>query len=75
MTDRAWIPACAGMTNVGVTNVGVTPLFVIAGQTRNPWIPACAGILSGYPYLEAEDITATLEYAARQFDHPVLQAA
>ena len=32
-------------------------------------------ILTDYPYLEAEDITATLEYAARQFDHPVLQAA
>ena len=32
-------------------------------------------ILEDYPYLEAEDITATLTYAARQFDHPVLSAA
>jgi uncharacterized protein (DUF433 family) len=32
-------------------------------------------ILSEYPYLEAEDITAVLLYAARQFDHPVLKAA
>ena len=32
-------------------------------------------ILADYPYLEAEDIAATLEYAARQFDHPILQAA
>ncbi len=32
-------------------------------------------ILEDYPYLEAEDITATLMYAARQFDHPVLSAA
>ncbi|VAW29532.1 hypothetical protein MNBD_BACTEROID06-1021 [hydrothermal vent metagenome] len=32
-------------------------------------------ILKDYPYLEAEDITATLMYAARQFDHPILSAA
>jgi uncharacterized protein (DUF433 family) len=29
-------------------------------------------ILRDYPLLEAEDITAALEYAARQSDHPVL---
>lgn len=28
-----------------------------------------------YPYLEDEDITAVLEYAAKQFDHPVLKVA
>jgi uncharacterized protein (DUF433 family) len=32
-------------------------------------------ILTDYPLLEAEDITAALEYAARQSDHPVLQIA
>ncbi len=32
-------------------------------------------ILEDYPYLEANDIKATLLYAARQFDHPVLSAA
>lgn len=31
-------------------------------------------VLVDFPYLEAEDITAALEYAARQFDHPVLHA-
>lgn len=31
-------------------------------------------ILADYPYLEAEDITAVLEYAAAQLDHPVLKA-
>jgi uncharacterized protein (DUF433 family) len=31
-------------------------------------------ILVDYPYLEAGDITAALEYAARQSDHPVLRA-
>ncbi len=32
-------------------------------------------ILADYPYLEAEDITASLEYAALQTDHPVLTVA
>jgi uncharacterized protein (DUF433 family) len=32
-------------------------------------------ILEDYPLLEAEDITASLEYAARQSDHPVLRIA
>lgn len=32
-------------------------------------------ILRDYPYLEADDIRAALEYAARYFDHPVLQIA
>lgn len=32
-------------------------------------------ILHDFPYLEASDITAALEYAARQVDHPILQAA
>jgi uncharacterized protein (DUF433 family) len=32
-------------------------------------------ILADYPYLEADDITAVLEFAARQNDHPVLRGA
>ena len=32
-------------------------------------------ILSDYPYLEGEDITAALEFAAKQSDHPVLLTA
>jgi uncharacterized protein (DUF433 family) len=31
-------------------------------------------ILEDYPYLEDEDITAALEYAARATDHPVIAA-
>jgi uncharacterized protein (DUF433 family) len=31
-------------------------------------------ILADYPYLEAEDISAALLYAARRFDHPTLAA-
>lgn len=34
-----------------------------------------AEILADYPYLEADDITAVLEFAARQSDHPVLRSA
>ena len=32
-------------------------------------------ILADYPYLDDEDITAVLEFAARQNDHPVLRSA
>jgi uncharacterized protein (DUF433 family) len=32
-------------------------------------------ILEDYPYLEAADITACLEYAAGESDHPVLLAS
>lgn len=32
-------------------------------------------ILGDYPYLEPEDITAVLEFAAKQSDHPVLLSA
>ena len=32
-------------------------------------------ILQDYPYIEAADIAATLEYAAAQSDHPVLRVA
>ncbi len=32
-------------------------------------------ILESYPYLEREDIQASLEYASRQVDHAVLSLA
>ena len=32
-------------------------------------------ILKDFPYLEADDIRACLEYAAQEVDHPVLIAA
>ena len=34
-----------------------------------------AEILADYPYLEREDILASIEYAARQTDHSVLLSA
>lgn len=33
-----------------------------------------AEILADYDYLERDDIRASLQYAARRFDHPVLTA-
>ena len=33
-----------------------------------------AEILEDFPYLEDEDITACIDYAAEQLDHPVLVA-
>jgi uncharacterized protein (DUF433 family) len=41
--------------------------LLAAGQTP-------AEILEEYDYLEAGDITASLLYAARQLDHPILAA-
>jgi len=32
-------------------------------------------ILADYPYLEDQDITAALEFAAAQMDHPILRSA
>ncbi len=42
--------------------------LLAAGATR-------AEILEDYPALEDGDITAALEYAARQSDHPVFRVA
>jgi len=32
-------------------------------------------ILNDYPYLESEDIRASLEFASSQSDHPILKSA
>ena len=41
--------------------------LLAAGQTP-------AEIVADYPYLEPDDIAASLLYAARQHDHPILAA-
>ena len=41
--------------------------LLAAGETQDQ-------ILSDYPYLESDDIAASLLYAARQLDHPILAA-
>ena len=43
-------------------------ILLAAGASREE-------ILEDYPYLEAEDIDAALEFAAKQSDHPVLRVA
>ena len=42
--------------------------LLAAGATREE-------VLDDYPYLESEDVTAVLEFAALQSDHPVLRSA
>lgn len=42
--------------------------LLASGATRDE-------ILSDYPYLQSEDISAVLEFAARQSDHPILRSA
>lgn len=61
---------CGGRPCIRELRIRVSDILELlaAGESREQ-------ILSDYPYLEAEDITAALLYAARQFDHPVLKAA
>jgi uncharacterized protein (DUF433 family) len=42
--------------------------LLAAGATRDE-------ILADYRYLESDDITGVLEFAAKQNDHPVLRSA
>lgn len=61
---------CGGRPCIRGMRIRVSDMLELlaAGESREQ-------ILADYPYLEAEDITAVLLYAARQFDHPVLIAA
>ena len=61
---------CGGRPCIRGMRIRVSDMLELlaAGESREQ-------ILADYPYLEAEDITAVLRYAARQFDHPVLIAA
>lgn len=61
---------CGGRPCIRNLRVGVTDVLdmLATGASREE-------ILESYPYLETEDITAALEYAARQTDHPVLRVA
>ena len=61
---------CGGRPCVRGLRVRVSDILnlLASGATREE-------ILTDYPYLEAGDMTAALEYAARQNDHPVLSVA
>ncbi len=61
---------CAGRPCIRGMRIRVTDVLqmLAAGESREE-------ILTDYPYLEAEDISAVLEYAARQTDHRVMRVA
>lgn len=61
---------CGGRPCIRGLRIRVSDVLELlaAGQSREQ-------IMLDFPYLEAEDITAVLLYAARHFDHPVLKAA
>ena len=61
---------CGGRPTIRGMRVRVRDVLdlLAAGANRSE-------ILADYPYLEDEDITAALEFAARQSDHPVLRSA
>ena len=72
MTDRITVdPAvCGGRPCIRGLRIRVRDVLdlLAAGATRDE-------ILEDYPYLEPDDITAVLEFAALQNDHPVLRSA
>jgi len=72
MIDRITIdPAvCGGRPCIRGLRVRVKDVLdlLAAGATRDE-------ILEDYPYLEPDDITAVLRFAALQNDHPVLRSA
>jgi uncharacterized protein (DUF433 family) len=62
--------ACGGRPCIRGLRIRVKDVLdlLAAGATREE-------LLADYPYLEGEDITAVLEFAAHQNDHPVLRSA
>jgi uncharacterized protein (DUF433 family) len=60
---------CGGRPTIRGLRIRVKDVLdlLAAGATREE-------ILGDYPYLEDEDITAVLEFASRQNDHPVLRS-
>jgi len=58
---------CGGRPCIRGMRIRVTDILELLGAGATP-----EEILSDYPYLEREDILASIEYAARQTDHSVL---
>ncbi|MBK1736279.1 hypothetical protein CKO15_13620 [Halorhodospira abdelmalekii] len=61
---------CGGRPCIRGMRVRVTDILdlLAAGASRDE-------ILKDYPYLEMEDITAVLQFAARRADHPIMHVA
>jgi len=72
MTDRITVDpsVCGGRPCIRGLRIRVRDVLdlLAAGATREE-------ILEDYPYLEPDDITAVLEFAAVQNDHPILRSA
>ena len=61
---------CGGRPCIRGQRIRVTDILdLLAGGASR------AEILGDFPYLEEDDITAALEYAARALDHPVIRTA
>lgn len=60
---------CGGRPTIRGLRIRVTDILemLAGGASRSE-------ILRDYPYLEDDDISAALEYAARNSDHPVIRA-
>lgn len=61
---------CSGRPTIRGLRIRVKDILdmLAAGASREQ-------ILADYPYLEADDIVAALQFAATQSDHPVLRRA
>jgi uncharacterized protein (DUF433 family) len=61
---------CAGRPCIRGLRIRVKDVLdlLAAGASREE-------ILADYPYLEADDITGVLEFAAKQNDHPIMRSA
>jgi uncharacterized protein (DUF433 family) len=60
---------CGGRPCVRGLRIRVIDVLELLAAGETP-----AEILAEYPYLEAEDISACLLYAARRLDHPTVAA-
>ena len=61
---------CGGRPCIRGMRIRVTDILALLGHGAS-----VEEVLSDYPYLEREDILASIEYAARQTDHSVLLSA
>ena len=64
------LEVCGGRPCIREMRVRVSDILDMLAGGATP-----EDILRDYPYLEAEDIKAALEFAARQTDHPVVRVA
>lgn len=61
---------CGGRPCVRGLRVRVKDVLELLAAGNSP-----GEILEDFPYLEPDDITAVLQYAALQSDHPILRSA